>query len=109
MGDVKTFSSFIVECLPGIDVRDYNTVVIWCEAFDQIHQCGRVSAPPSQAENEPGDGYHEVGGQARPRSRAGGGAAAERRRSAAGNGLLSTLLIVRADRKGFSTGGRSAR
>jgi hypothetical protein len=33
---VKTFNGFIVEVPAGIDVRDYNTVVIWCEAFDQF-------------------------------------------------------------------------
>ena len=26
----------IVDVPVGIDVRDYNTVVIWCEAFDQF-------------------------------------------------------------------------
>ena len=36
MGDVKTFNGFIVEVPAGIDVRDYNAVVIWCEAFDQF-------------------------------------------------------------------------
>ncbi|NNU63777.1 DM13 domain-containing protein [Rhizobium sp. WYCCWR 11152] len=36
VGDVKTFNGFIVEMPAGIDVRDYNTVVIWCEAFDQF-------------------------------------------------------------------------
>ena len=36
VGDVKTFNGFIVEVPAGIDVRDYNTVVIWCEAFDQF-------------------------------------------------------------------------
>ena len=36
VGDVKTFNGFIVEVPAGIDVRDYNAVVIWCEAFDQF-------------------------------------------------------------------------
>lgn len=36
VGDVKTFNGFIVEIPADIDVRDYNTVVIWCEAFDQF-------------------------------------------------------------------------
>ena len=36
VGDVKTFNGFIAEMPAGIDVRDYNTVVIWCEAFDQF-------------------------------------------------------------------------
>jgi len=36
VGDVETFSGFIVDVPVGIDVRDYNTVVIWCEAFSQF-------------------------------------------------------------------------
>lgn len=36
VGDVKTFNGFIVEVPAGIDVRDYDTVVIWCEAFAQF-------------------------------------------------------------------------
>lgn len=36
MGDVKTFNGFIVEVPAGIDIRDYNTVVIWCEVFGQF-------------------------------------------------------------------------
>lgn len=36
VGDVETFNGFIVEVPAGIDVRDYNTVVIWCEAFSQF-------------------------------------------------------------------------
>jgi hypothetical protein len=36
IGDVKTFSGFIVEVPRGIDVRDYTTAVVWCEAFSQF-------------------------------------------------------------------------
>lgn len=36
VGDVKTFNGFIVEVPAGIDVSDYSTVVIWCEAFSQF-------------------------------------------------------------------------
>ena len=36
VGDVKTFNGFIAEVPAGVDVRDYGTVVIWCEAFDQF-------------------------------------------------------------------------
>lgn len=36
VGDVKTFSGFIVEVPAGVDVRNYSAVVIWCEAFDQF-------------------------------------------------------------------------
>ena len=48
VGDVKTFNGFIVEVPAGIDVRDYNTVVIWCEAFDQFISAAEYQ-PSSQA------------------------------------------------------------
>ncbi|KUO54609.1 MAG: hypothetical protein APF82_01380 [Sphingomonadales bacterium BRH_c42] len=36
VSDVKTFNGFIVDVPVGIDVRNYHTVVIWCEAFNQF-------------------------------------------------------------------------
>ena len=48
MGDVKTFNGFIVEVPAGIDVRAHNTVVIWCEAFDQFISAAEYQ-PSSQA------------------------------------------------------------
>lgn len=36
VGDIRTFGGFILHVPDGVDVRDYNTVVIWCEAFDQF-------------------------------------------------------------------------
>lgn len=36
VGDVKTFDNFIVELPAGIDVANYTTVVVWCEAFSQF-------------------------------------------------------------------------
>lgn len=36
VGDVKTFNGFIVDVPASVDVRNYNTVVIWCEAFRQF-------------------------------------------------------------------------
>ena len=44
VGDVRTFNGFLVEVPAGIDVRDYNTVVIWCESFNQF-----ISAAEYQA------------------------------------------------------------
>lgn len=44
VGNVKTFSGFIIEVPPSIDVRDYGAVVVWCEAFDQF-----ISAAEYQA------------------------------------------------------------
>lgn len=36
LGDVKTFENFIISVPEPIDVADYNTVIIWCEAFGQF-------------------------------------------------------------------------
>ncbi|HSW19440.1 MAG TPA: DM13 domain-containing protein [Ramlibacter sp.] len=36
VGDVKTFSNFIVPLPPGVDVEKYDTVLVWCESFHQF-------------------------------------------------------------------------
>ncbi len=36
LGPVNTFDNFIVPVAPGIDLDQYNTVVIWCESFSQF-------------------------------------------------------------------------
>jgi hypothetical protein len=36
LGDVKTFTNFIVPVPEAVDVSEYNTVVVWCEAFSQF-------------------------------------------------------------------------
>ena len=36
VGDVKTFNNFVVEVPPGIDPSDFNSVIVWCEAFGQF-------------------------------------------------------------------------
>lgn len=36
IGDVKTFDGFIVNVAPSVDASDFNTVVIWCETFNQF-------------------------------------------------------------------------
>lgn len=36
VGDVKTFDNFIVEVEPNIKLSQYNTVVVWCEAFGEF-------------------------------------------------------------------------
>ena len=48
VGDVKTFNGFIVEVPAGVDVRNYNAVVIWCEAFHQFISTAEYQ-PPRQA------------------------------------------------------------
>ncbi|RYF68257.1 MAG: hypothetical protein EOO22_18035 [Comamonadaceae bacterium] len=41
VGDVKTFTNFLVEVPESIDVERYNTVVIWCESFSQFITAAR--------------------------------------------------------------------
>lgn len=36
VGDVKTFENFIVPVEDSVDLRAFNTVVVWCEAFGQF-------------------------------------------------------------------------
>lgn len=36
VGDVKTFENFVVSVPPGIDLSNYNSVVVWCESFGQF-------------------------------------------------------------------------
>lgn len=36
IGDVKTFDGVVVNVPEGVDVSDYTTVVIWCEAFGEF-------------------------------------------------------------------------
>lgn len=36
VGDIKTFENFIVPLPPGVRLQDYDTVVVWCEAFSQF-------------------------------------------------------------------------
>lgn len=36
LADIKSFNGFIVDVPAGVDVSQYNTVLIWCEAFSQF-------------------------------------------------------------------------
>ena len=36
VGDVKTFENFVVMVPQGIDPSQYNSVIVWCEAFGQF-------------------------------------------------------------------------
>ena len=36
IGDVKSFSGFIVEIPEGVDVNAYDSVLVWCEAFSEF-------------------------------------------------------------------------
>lgn len=36
IGEIRTFDSFIVMVPAGVDIDAYDSVVVWCEAFDQF-------------------------------------------------------------------------
>ena len=36
VGDVKTFNNFIVKMEPNVELSQFNTVVVWCEAFGEF-------------------------------------------------------------------------
>ncbi len=41
VGDIKTFDNFIIPLPSTIDPTQYNTVIIWCEAFGQFITSGQ--------------------------------------------------------------------
>lgn len=36
VGDVRTFENFLLPLAPGTPLEDYDTVVVWCEAFSRF-------------------------------------------------------------------------
>jgi hypothetical protein len=36
VGDIRTFENFLVQVPDGIDVAQFNTVIVWCESFSQF-------------------------------------------------------------------------
>lgn len=36
IGDVKTFDGFLLDIPAGININDYNTVLVWCESFGEF-------------------------------------------------------------------------
>lgn len=36
VGEVKTFDNFVVPLSPGIDLAEFNTVIVWCETFGEF-------------------------------------------------------------------------
>jgi hypothetical protein len=41
VGEVKTFSGFLLPIPPGVDPAAHTTVVVWCEAFSQFITAAR--------------------------------------------------------------------
>jgi hypothetical protein len=36
VGDVKTFNGFLLDVPAGVDIEQYTTVLVWCEAFSEF-------------------------------------------------------------------------
>ena len=36
IGDVRTFTNFLISTDPDIDLTQYNTVIVWCETFGEF-------------------------------------------------------------------------
>ena len=36
VGDVKTFKNFLLQVPESVNIEDFNTVIVWCEAFGQF-------------------------------------------------------------------------
>ncbi|WP_265564013.1 DM13 domain-containing protein [Sphingomicrobium arenosum] len=41
IGAVKSFDGFALDLPEGVDIEDYDTVVIWCERFEEFISAGR--------------------------------------------------------------------
>ena len=41
LGDVKTFDGFIVDVPADVNIDDYTTVLVWCEAFGEFITAAR--------------------------------------------------------------------
>lgn len=46
IGDVKTFNRFLLEVPDHVDIDDYTTVVVWCEAFSQFISAAQYRMGP---------------------------------------------------------------
>lgn len=40
-GHVKTFENFLVKIPPGLDPAQYNSVIVWCETFEEFITAGQ--------------------------------------------------------------------
>lgn len=41
VGDIKTFNQFMLPLGDGVDINQYNTVIVWCESFGQFITSGQ--------------------------------------------------------------------
>jgi hypothetical protein len=39
--DMQTFKNFVVEVPAGVDLSQFNTVIVWCESFGQFISAAR--------------------------------------------------------------------
>ncbi len=45
VGAVKTFDNFVVAVDSSIDINEYNTVIVWCESFEQFITSAQYQTP----------------------------------------------------------------
>ena len=43
IGDIKTFDRFSLDLPPGVNVAEFNTVVVWCESFAEFITSARYN------------------------------------------------------------------
>jgi len=36
VGDIRSFGDLIVELPDKVDIDDFNTVVVWCDSFEEL-------------------------------------------------------------------------
>lgn len=41
VADIKSFGNFVVPVPAGVDIKNYNSVIIWCETFSEFITAGR--------------------------------------------------------------------
>jgi len=44
IGPIETNENFVLDLLPGLDLDDYQAVVIWCEAFQQFITAAKLES-----------------------------------------------------------------
>ncbi|MDA8638097.1 DM13 domain-containing protein, partial [Rhodospirillales bacterium] len=43
IGDIKTFDGVVLDVPAGVDINAYNTVLVWCEAFQRITRAEKIT------------------------------------------------------------------
>ena len=48
VGEVKSFGNYILSIRDGINIENYNSVIIWCESFNQFITAAQFKQPLKQ-------------------------------------------------------------